>query len=80
MEAHAEMFGAYQDAFPSLSTVRRWHDQFTQGRRSLNNDPGKGRTCDVKTNENVHAVEAMIMTDRRHHQTHCEYGKDKSNF
>jgi len=55
----------FGDSAESRATVYRWVQHFKSGRDTLKDDPRSGRPRDVITEENVAAVETLLMEDRR---------------
>ena len=45
--------------------VFRWHKAFLDGRESVEDEPGCGRPCTSKTDENVTKVRDLVRSDRR---------------
>lgn len=59
------MLIVYGDSAPSYSTVKFWAQLFKQDRESLEDDPRSGRPSSAVTDENIAAVEKLLLTDRR---------------
>jgi histone-lysine N-methyltransferase SETMAR len=64
-QIHNRMTIVYGDNAPSYATVKRWAAEFRRGRTSLEDDPRSGRPSDVVCEENCHAVENIVMQNRR---------------
>ena len=53
------------DTTPSLRTIERWANEFKRGRQSLEDDARSGRPATSTNPEQVQAVEALVVADRR---------------
>lgn len=62
---HQELLSVYGGSSPSYATVANWHRKFGCGQESLEDDPREGRPSTALSPENIAAVEALILTDRR---------------
>jgi hypothetical protein len=59
------MIVVYGDHAPSYATVKRWAAEFRRGRTSLEDEPRSGRPSDAVCEENCHAVENIVLQNRR---------------
>ena len=59
------MVSVYGVDAPSYSKVKFWSKQFKWGRDSIQDDPRSGRPIEARTEENVQAVEELVLKDRR---------------
>jgi histone-lysine N-methyltransferase SETMAR len=64
-EIHERMLKVYGNDCPSYSTIKNWAAEFHRGRNSLEDEERSGRPCEAVTEENVRAVEELVMEDRR---------------
>ena len=64
-QIHNRMIVVYGENAPSYATVKRWAAEFRRGRTSLEDDPRSGRPSDAVCEENCHAVENIVMQNRR---------------
>lgn len=64
------MISAFGNEAPSKATVYRWFTEFQRGRASLSDDFGGGRPKTAVTQENIDAVQELILEDR--HVTYQE--------
>ena len=48
-----------------LLTVKKWAAEFKRGRESVEDDGRSGRPKDATADENVEAVQTLVMCDRR---------------
>jgi len=55
----------YGGTSPSHANVANWHRKFGCGQESLEDHPREGRPSTALSPENIAAVEALILTDRR---------------
>ena len=60
-----EMQEVYGTSTPSLSTIRRWHNEFKRGRESLEDDERSGRPSTSINTETIEAVQQLVESDRR---------------
>ena len=51
----------FGDAAPSLTTVKRWYNEFNCGRNSLRDESREGRPKSVVVPENIDAVRELIL-------------------
>lgn len=64
-DIHRDMQGVYGDDCMDRSNVSRWCAFFTDGRVSLCDAPRSGRPVTAASPQNVGAIEAAILNDRR---------------
>lgn len=64
-EIKTELSTVYGDASPSIATVKRWYNEFRNGRISVFDEARPGRPNEVTTEENINKVRDMLMNDRR---------------
>ena len=62
---HEELAATLGDDSLSYSSVKKWAALFKAGRQSTEDDPRGGRPSTAVTEENVEAVEDLVMNDRR---------------
>lgn len=62
---HARMLAVYGDTAPKYSTVTKWASLFKHGRTSLEDDERCGGPNKAIVDENIDAVRAIVMADRR---------------
>lgn len=62
---YERLTNVYGDSAPSYATVTRWVAEFKRGRTSLEDDPRAGRPVEATTDDCCHAVEMLVMGDRR---------------
>lgn len=55
----------YWDSCFSNSCIHKWFHRFSDGRKSVKDDPRSGRKVTVSTDKNVAAIEEYVMKDRR---------------
>lgn len=56
------MFG---DEAMSRAQVFRWHKEFKNGREGVEDEPRSGRAVEVRIDNNVQRVQALVRQDRR---------------
>lgn len=56
---------AYGDDSLSRAQVFRWHKAFSDGRKSVQDDPRSGRPLSSKSDENVGKIRDLVRNDRR---------------
>ncbi|KAG8233435.1 hypothetical protein J437_LFUL010546 [Ladona fulva] len=66
-EIHRDMRDVYGDDCLDHSNVSRWCAFFQEGRMNLSDSPRSGWPVTVSTPQNVRAIEAAILKDRRVH-------------
>jgi len=59
------LVNVYRDSAPSNSTFTRWVAEFKHDRTSLEDDTRAGWTVEANTDDCCHAVEKLMMGDRR---------------
>jgi len=62
---HRRVTNVYGDSAPLYATVNRWVAKFKHGQTSLKDDQYAGRPVEVTTDDCCHAVEILMMGDRR---------------
>lgn len=60
-----EMQSVYGNDAPSLSTIKRWNNEFKRGRQSLLDDERSGRPPTSTNEDKIQAVEELVNNDRR---------------
>ena len=55
----------YGECAPSYATVKRWAEEFRQGRSSLEDEPRSGRPPEAVCEENCRAIENTVLQNRR---------------
>lgn len=65
-DIHNDMVGTLGDSAPSYATVKRWISECKRGRTSTESEPNPGRPSDASCQENIDAVQDMILSNRRH--------------
>ena len=69
-ECTDQLTSTFGDEAPSFATVKRWYNEFNRGRHSLTDEIREGRPKSVVVQENIDAVQNLILEDR--HVTYCE--------
>jgi transposase len=64
-EISKELDNVYKDSAPSYRTVAKWVAEFKNRERGFEDAPRSGRPSTAVTNENIHAVERLVMRDRQ---------------
>ena len=49
----------------TISCIHKWFHWFSDGRKSVKDDPGSGRKVTVSTDKRIAAIEEYVMKDRR---------------
>ena len=62
---HERLLAVYGSAAPSLSTVSFWTREFKRGRQSLEDEERSGRPSTSMNEDNVSAVEKIVLANRR---------------
>jgi len=62
---HKRLVSVYWDSAPSYASVTRWVAKFKCSQTSLEDDPRAGRLVDATSDDCCHAVETLVMGDRR---------------
>ena len=62
---YERLTNVYGDSASSYATVTRWVAEFKRSRTSLEDDPRAGRPVEATTDDCCHAVEMLVMGDRR---------------
>ena len=65
IEISKELDNVYKDSAPSYRTVAKWLTEFNNSERGFKDAPRTGRPSTITTDENIEAVERIIMRDRQ---------------
>ena len=60
-----ELDNVYKDSAPSYRTVAKWVTEFKDPERAFEDAPRMGRPSTITIDENIEAVERIIMRDRQ---------------
>src|SRR5208283_5286915 len=64
-EISKELDNVYGDSAPSYRTVAKWVAEFKDPERGFEDAPRSGRPSTMITDENIEAVEQLVMRDRQ---------------
>ena len=64
-EVSKELDSVYKDDAPSYRTVAKWLAQFKHPKRAFQDSSGTGRPFIITTDENIEAVQWIVMRDRQ---------------
>jgi hypothetical protein len=64
-ETFDKIVKVFGDEAMSRAQVFRWHKEFKNGRESVGDEPRSGRAAEVRTDNNVQRVRALVRQDRR---------------
>ena len=64
-EISKELDNVYKDSAPSYRTVAKWVAEFKDPERGFEDAPRSGRPSTAVSNENIQAVERLVMRDRQ---------------
>ena len=64
-EINKELNSVYKDDAPSYRTVAKWFAEFKDPERVFEDSPRIGRPSTITTDENIEAVEGIVMRDRQ---------------
>ena len=64
-EISTELDNAYKDSAPSYRTVAKWMAEFKDPERAFEDAARMGRPSAITADENVEAVERIVMRDRQ---------------
>ena len=64
-EIGKELDNAYKDSAPSYRTVAKWVAEFKNPERGFGDAPRMGRPSTITADENIEAVERIVMRDRQ---------------
>ena len=65
IEISKELINVYKDFAPSYRTVAKWVAEFTDPERGFEGTPQIGRPSTIIADENIQAVERIVMHDRQ---------------
>ena len=65
IEISKELDNVYQDSAPSYRTVAKWVAEFKDPERAFEDAPRMSRPSTIIANENIEAVERIVMRDRQ---------------
>ena len=65
IEISKELDNIYKDSAPSYRTVAKWLAEFKDPERAFGDAPRMGRPSTITTDENIEAVERIVMRDRQ---------------
>ena len=65
IEISKELDNVYKDSVPSYRTVTKWVAEFKDPKRGFGDAPRMGRPSIITANENIEAVQRIIMHDRQ---------------
>ena len=65
IEISKELDNVYKDSAPSYCTVTKWVAEFKHPERGFEDAPRIGRPSTMTTDENIEAVERIVMRDRQ---------------
>jgi histone-lysine N-methyltransferase SETMAR len=64
-DIHKELDSVYGDSAPSYRTVAKWVAEFKDPERGFEDAPRSGRPSTTVTDENIQAIERIVMRDRQ---------------
>jgi transposase len=64
-EIHKELDDVYKDSAPSYRTVAKWVAEFKDPERDFEDAPRSGRPSTTTIDENIQAIERIVMRDRQ---------------
>ena len=73
IEISKELDSVYKDDAPSYSTIAKWVAEFKEPERGFKDSPRTSRPSSITTDENIEAVEQIVMHDRPISLRHVVY-------
>ena len=64
-EIKEDLQKVYGDSRFTNSCIHKWFHRFSDGRKSVKDDPRSGRKVTVSTDKRIAAIEEYVMKDRR---------------
>ena len=64
-EIKEDLQKVYGDSRFTNSCIHKWFHRFSDGRKSVKDDPHSGRKVTVSTDKRIVAIEEYVMKDRR---------------
>ena len=64
-EIKEDLQKVYGDSRFTNSCIHKWFHRFSDGRKSVKDDPRSGRKVTVSTHKRIAAIEEYVMKDRR---------------
>ena len=65
LEVKEDLQKVYGDSRFTNSCIHKWFNRFSDGRKSVKDDPRSGRKVTVSTDKRIAAIKEYVMKDRR---------------